>query len=86
MTHKRFFAVVVVAAGLSGCAMSVPYDPVPPRKWLMMPPEKLAEVKEGDDIYEDNARVRAAYGREADKVRSLQTYIRTLRKNSKVAK
>lgn len=75
----------ILALGLAACnpPQLVPFDPVPPRAGLMVPPEKLPPLPEGGDLYDDATRARAAYGREADKVRGLQGYIRTLLKRAR---
>lgn len=80
MTLKLWLPLL--ACALSGCAGA----PVPPSKLvkpaaaLMVPPETLADIGEGDDLGEVLAHTRRSYGREATKLRRLQRWSRTVTK------
>lgn len=52
----------------------------PPSKRLMSPPEPLPDLKEGDDLFEEHAKLRAQYGRETGKTKGLQGYVKTILK------
>ena len=79
--------LIIIAATLAACQQQqiVPFNPEPPRAALMKAPETLPPMKAGDDMYDVALQARAAHGREADKVRGLQGYIRTLLKRRKEA-
>lgn len=46
----------------------------------MSPPEPLPDLKEGDDLFEEHAKLRAQYGRETGKTKGLQGYVKTILK------
>ena len=77
MTYK--FAALVFPLCLAGCATA----PVPPSKLskpasaLMVAPELLPDLFEGDDIGHHAVIVRRMYGKEATKLRRLQRYVRS---------
>lgn len=79
---RAILIIVTAAAALAGCAKDpvVPFEPEPPRAGLMAPPAPLPTPKKGDDLGALYTAARAAHGRESDKVRGLQGYIRTLLK------
>lgn len=74
--------VFIVAVALASCTKEpiVPFEPEAPRAALMVPPAPLPAPKKGDDLGDLYTAARAAHGRESDKVRGLQGYIRTLLK------
>lgn len=85
MRSTRSSSVLALAAVLAGCAgpQVVPFDPVPPRPALMQAPPVVPPINKGDDLYDDNTKLRAALGRSHVQTRGLQGYIRTLLKNRK---
>ncbi len=74
------YALLLICCCLAGCGG----PPVPPSKLgkpaaaLMVPPELLPDIREGDDLGQHVVRVRGMYGREATKLRRLQRYVRTV--------
>ena len=80
MTYK--FTALALACALAGCATY----PVPPSKLskpasaLMVAPEVLPDLFEGDDIGHHAVIVRRMYGKEAGKLRRLQRYVKTVTK------
>lgn len=75
--------IVGAVLALAGCGG----PPVPPSKLvgpaavLMIPPEPLPMIAEGDDLVRHTATVRRLYGKEARKLRRLQRYVRTATKS-----
>lgn len=63
---------------LAGCGG----QPVPPSKLvgpasvLMVAPQRLPSISEGDDVVQHAATVRKMYSKEANKLRRLQRYVR----------
>ena len=57
----------------------------PPRPALMAPIEPLKPVLEGEDLYQENAELRAQYARTATKAAGLQKYVRVILKKQKDA-
>ena len=72
---------------LSGCSTTPTpsWQIDPPRAALMRSPEPLPDVREGDDLYQAHASLRAQYAREATKASSLQRYVRIILKKGKRA-
>jgi hypothetical protein len=74
--------LLLIGAALAGCAET----PVPPSKLakpastLMVPPQELPDIFDGDDIGQHAIVVRSMYGKEAGKLRRLQRYVRTVTK------
>jgi hypothetical protein len=88
--HKMLFVLAVAAGlgtGLAGCAQTVvPFNPQPPRAALMKkPPDAPPPIAEGDELYDDNVKLRQELGRSYGQVRGLHGYIDTLLKKSKAA-
>lgn len=82
--HSNFYIIALSAKviALCGCA-STPTPPsklVRPASVLMIAPEPLPDVREGDDLAVHVATTRRMYGREASKLRRLQRYVRTVTK------
>ena len=84
---KRYNNGVILCAAiiLSGCSTTPApsYKLEPPRAALMKAPEPLPDIPEGQDLYEENARLRASYARTADKAVGLQKYVRVILKKQK---
>lgn len=77
MKHSLF--VVCCALLLAGCANSVtPSQLEPPAKALMAPPAKLPDLKAGDDLVHEHARLRRMYSTESGKLTRLQRYVKTV--------
>lgn len=76
------FVLVVIAFFLTACGGA----PVPPSKLvkpsasLMIAPEMLPRISEGDDIVQHTATVRKMYSKETGKLRRLQRWVRTVQK------
>lgn len=88
MLHRMRIGVVLCAFnGALLAACSTTPTPVwqidPPRAALMRSPEPLPEVREGDDLIQSHASLRAQYAREATKASSLQRYVRIILKKQK---
>lgn len=81
--------VLILVAGLTVSACGGPLAPThllePPSARLMKAPEALPPVREGDDLYEAHARLRASYARAAGQAVGLQKYVRTILKKQKGA-
>ena len=81
---NRLCAIALTAQVIALCGCSGP--PVPPSKLvgpasvLMVAPERLPSISEGDDLVQHTATVRKLYGREARKLRRLQRWVRTATK------
>lgn len=79
---KLVFLVIALSIFLAGCAG----DPVsgqklaPPPKYLMAPPRAFPTLKPGDDAVQKLAEAAAVHNREARRIRGLQGYIKTVRK------
>ena len=74
-------AALLVIVG--GCASTPPVLPAkiePPSARLMETPSPLPPLKAGDDLLEKDAETRAAYGRVSGRLKSLQGYVRKIRK------
>lgn len=73
-------SAALAAVFLCGCADK----PVPPSRLakpaavLMQAPGSLPDLREGDDIGQHAVIVRKMYGKEANKLRRLQRYVRTV--------
>lgn len=69
---------------LAGCATTPPAPPseqiAPPRADLLVPPKQLPALPAKADMYADNAQCSAAYVKESGKLKSLQTYVKTILK------
>ena len=68
---------------LSACGPSVgpmASDLNPPRAALMVAPKPLPDVPKGEDLIQAGNQCSAEYVRETAKLRSLQTYVRTVLK------
>lgn len=73
--------IVLCCALFAGCAGTVvPSQLEPPAKALMVPPKPLPAVKAGDDLVQIHMKLRRSYSTEADKLRRLQKYVRTVTK------
>ncbi len=73
-------ALILAALALAGCESVNPKasDLALPNARLMAAPKPLPDVKEGDDLLGANAQCSAAYVRETGRLRSLQTYAKTV--------
>lgn len=85
MLLATLFAAIILAMvfGMAGCSpglMPPPSELAAPSKRLMTAPQAAANLKTGDDLYEDNVRLSEAYVRETSRLRSLQEYVRTVLK------
>lgn len=73
---------LIVVLSLAGCADS----PVPgsklvgPAAVLMVAPDPLPDIKEGEDVARHAIKVRKMYGKEASKLRRLQRWVRVVTK------
>lgn len=79
----RYFMIAALMAGfgLGGCASDVPPAKLDgPPKYLMDPPKKFPSLNEGDDALEKLAQAAELHNREARRIRGLQGYIKTVRK------
>jgi len=76
----RSSRAALVCLVLAGCAANpVPPSQIdPPSARLMALPAALPKLAEGDDLVQAHASLRASYGRETGKLRSLQGYVKTL--------
>lgn len=76
----RTCAIFALVCTLAGCATPQPPPSKleSPAKALMIAPEALSEIKQGDDLVSSHARLRASYGRETGKLRRLQVWVRTV--------
>ena len=74
------FLYLLLQAGCAPSVNPVAADLSPPRAALMVVPKALSEVKAGEDNYQSNAQCSAEYVRESGKLKSLQTYVRTVLK------
>jgi PBP1b-binding outer membrane lipoprotein LpoB len=78
---KLVFLIIALTVFLGGCASDVPPAQLnPPPKYLMSPPAKFPTLKEGDDAAQKLAEAAEAHNRNARKIRGLQGYIKTSRK------
>ena len=84
-TVRGIASIIPFAICLSACAgpNAPSYKLEPPRAALMKAPEPLPDIPEGQDLYEENARLRASYARTADKAVGLQKYVRVILKKQK---
>lgn len=57
---------------LAGCATGEGTEPPP--AGCMLAPKPLTDIKPGDDIIQKHAELRRDYGKEAGKLRCLQSY------------
>lgn len=78
---KFLMVLLVVAVFLAGCAP----DPTPdklagPPKYLMTAPKPFPTMKDGDDAVAKLAESAEIHNRNARKIRGLQGYIKTVRK------
>lgn len=78
---KLLLVFIAVTVFLAGCAP----DPTPdkligPPKYLMAPPKPFPTMKDGDDAVAKLAEAAEAHNRNARKIRGLQGYIKTVRK------
>ena len=62
---------------LAGCGPSV-IPTEPPASWMMKSPKPLEDVKAGADIKSLYADLRLDSGKEKQRLRGLQAYVRTL--------
>ncbi len=72
--------LVALVMLVAGCAKEpVPVVPAAlelPAAHAMVPPAPLPKQVEGSDLFEEHGKLRAAYGRETQKVKVLQAYAR----------
>ena len=85
MRHRMLIATALCAfnGALAGCGPSVgpmAADLQPPRAALMQAPKPLPDVPKGEDLVQAGNQCSAEYVREAAKLGSLQTYVRTVLK------
>lgn len=82
---SRKWSAITLTLVLTGCSSVAPpsYKLEPPRAALMKAPEPLPAIAEGDDLYEENARLRASYARTAGQAVGLQKYVRVILKKQK---
>ena len=78
---KLLFIALAVLVFLAGCAP----DPTPdklagPPKYLMTSPKPFPTIKDGDDAVAKLAEAAETHNRNARKIRGLQGYIKTVRK------
>ena len=74
------FLYLLLQAGCAPGVNPVASDLAPPRAALMVAPKQLAAVKAGEDNFQSNAQCSAEFVRETGKLRSLQSYVRTVLK------
>ena len=80
---NRAVGAALACALLGGCGGQVAAPAAQLRKpeaRLMVAPPTLPAVAAGTDSYRSDATCSAAYGEQADKLRSLQTYVSTATK------
>ena len=79
---RKSLVLAVIGMAISACTPTtiIPSKLEPPSARLLSPPEPLPDIKPGDDLYQENARLRASYGRETAKVTWLQKYVRIILK------
>lgn len=79
----RIAFLLATGLALAGCSPGLT-PPVAqlakPRAALMEPPKPLPDVPEKTDLYQSDATCSAEYVRETGRLKSLQTYIRTIQK------
>jgi hypothetical protein len=78
---KLVFLIIALTVFLGGCAP----DPTPdklvgPPKYLMTAPKPFPSLNEGDDAAQKLAEAAEVHNRNARKIRGLQGYIKTVRK------
>jgi hypothetical protein len=78
---KLVFVIIALTVFFAGCAP----DPTPdklvgPPKYLMTAPKPFPTMKDGDDAVAKLAEAAEAHNRNARKIRGLQGYIKTVRK------
>jgi len=80
---KIAVVILCVTVFLAGCAndpLSGQQIKAPPG-YLMAPPKKFPSLNEGDDAVRKLAEAAEVHNREARRIRGLQRYIRTVRKD-----
>jgi hypothetical protein len=78
---KLLLVVIAVTVFLAGCAPTpTPDKLVGPPKSLMSAPKPFPTMKDGDDAVAKLAEAAEAHNRNARKIRGLQGYIKTVRK------
>jgi hypothetical protein len=78
---KITLIMMAIAVFMAGCASDVPPAKLnPPPGYLMTPPKAFPPIKEGDDAAQKLAEAAEAHNRNARKIRGLQGYIKTSRK------
>jgi hypothetical protein len=70
---------LVLTLGLAGCSTPILLDNLePPAKTLMVPPKKIPDIQNGEDVGVNNLKVRHVCSLEISKLRRLQRYVTTV--------
>jgi len=71
----RLVMVIPISLVLVGCA-SIPGNLKGPAERCMVPPGKLANLQQGDNLVEKHAQLRRDYASVASRTKCLQRYVR----------
>lgn len=78
---KILLVTIAVTVFLAGCASDVPPSKLAgPPKYLMSAPKSFPAMNDGDDAVAKLAEAAETHNRNARKIRGLQGYIKTVRK------
>jgi len=72
----RVIASFISLGLLTGCASYTPGTLVPPAPRCMIPPAKLPNLTQGDNLVEKHASLRRDYASVASRTKCLQRYVR----------